>query len=32
MVKPGSLLTLTAEKPVVGGRMLARHDGMVVLV
>jgi 23S rRNA (uracil1939-C5)-methyltransferase len=32
MVEPGSLLTLTAEKPVAGGRMLARHDGMVVLV
>jgi 23S rRNA (uracil1939-C5)-methyltransferase len=26
------VLTLTVEKPVAGGRMLARHDGAVVLV
>jgi tRNA/tmRNA/rRNA uracil-C5-methylase (TrmA/RlmC/RlmD family) len=28
----GSELTLTAEKPVAGGRMLARHEGQIVLV
>jgi tRNA/tmRNA/rRNA uracil-C5-methylase (TrmA/RlmC/RlmD family) len=28
----GSELILTAEKPVAGGRMLARHDGQIVLV
>ena len=25
-------MTLTAEKPVAGGRMLARHEGQIVLV
>jgi tRNA/tmRNA/rRNA uracil-C5-methylase (TrmA/RlmC/RlmD family) len=29
---PGSLLTLDIEKPAAGGRMLARHNGQVVLV
>jgi len=29
---PGDRLTLRIEKPVAGGRMLARHDGAVVLV
>lgn len=29
---PDSLLTLDAEKPTAGGRMLARHNGQVVLV
>jgi 23S rRNA (uracil1939-C5)-methyltransferase len=28
----GTLLTLDIEKPAAGGRMLARHDGQVVLV
>jgi 23S rRNA (uracil1939-C5)-methyltransferase len=28
----GTLLTLDIEKPTAGGRMLARHDGQVVLV
>lgn len=32
MIPVGSVLTLDVEKPVVGGRMLARHDGEVVLV
>lgn len=27
-----SILTLTIEKPVAGGRMLARHNGRIVLV
>ncbi len=31
-LKPGDLLALTIEKPVPGGRMIARHDGQVVLV
>jgi 23S rRNA (uracil1939-C5)-methyltransferase len=31
-LRPDSTLTLTIEKPVGGGRMLARHDGQVVLV
>jgi 23S rRNA (uracil1939-C5)-methyltransferase len=31
-VQPGSVLTLDIEKPVTGGRMLARHEGQVVLV
>src|SRR5947199_10426083 len=26
------LLTLTIEKPAAGGRMIARHDGQIVLV
>ena len=29
---PGSEITLTIEKPVSGGRMLARHEGQIVLV
>lgn len=29
---PGTEVTLTAEKPVAGGRMLARHDGQIVFV
>jgi tRNA/tmRNA/rRNA uracil-C5-methylase (TrmA/RlmC/RlmD family) len=29
---PGDRLTLEIEKPVTGGRMLARHEGAVVLV
>ena len=32
MPQPGSLLTLEIEKPAAGGRMLARHQGQVVLV
>lgn len=32
MLIPGSLVNLTLEKPVAGGRMLARHDGRVILV
>ena len=32
MVTPGTILTVTIEKPAAGGRMLARHDGQVVLV
>jgi tRNA/tmRNA/rRNA uracil-C5-methylase (TrmA/RlmC/RlmD family) len=31
-MEPGSLVTLDIEKPAVGGRMLARHNGRVVLV
>lgn len=31
-VIPGTRLTLDLEKPTAGGRMLARHDGQVVLV
>ena len=31
-MQPGTLLTLDIEKPAVGGRMLARHQGQVVLV
>jgi tRNA/tmRNA/rRNA uracil-C5-methylase (TrmA/RlmC/RlmD family) len=31
-MEPGSLITLDVEKPAVGGRMLARHHGQVVLV
>ena len=29
---PDTILTLTIEKPAAGGRMLARHEGRVVLV
>ena len=29
---PDSLITIDVEKPTAGGRMLARHDGQVVLV
>lgn len=32
MLGPGSEFTATIEKPVAGGRMLARHEGQVVLV
>jgi 23S rRNA (uracil1939-C5)-methyltransferase len=32
MIAPGSDLTLDVEKPAAGGRMLARHEGLVVLV
>jgi 23S rRNA (uracil1939-C5)-methyltransferase len=32
VIRPDDLLTLVPEKPAAGGRMLARHDGMVVLV
>ena len=31
-VRPGSEITIEIEKPVAGGRMLARHEGQVVLV
>jgi len=31
-IAAGSEITLEIEKPAVGGRMLARHDGQVVLV
>src|SRR5690349_2771611 len=31
-MQPGTLLTLDIEKPAAGGRMLARHQGHVVLV
>ena len=32
MLNAGDLIELTIEKPAVGGRMLARHDGRVVFV
>ncbi|MGH9141025.1 MAG: class I SAM-dependent RNA methyltransferase [Vicinamibacterales bacterium] len=32
MLKPGEVIPLTIEKPAVGGAMIARHDGRVVLV
>ncbi len=32
MAAPGELLTLTIDRPAVGGRMIARHDGAIVLV
>jgi len=32
MTHPGDLLTLAIDRPAVGGRMIARHDGAVVLV
>lgn len=32
MLTPGETLILTPEKPATGGRMLARHDGLIVLV
>jgi 23S rRNA (uracil1939-C5)-methyltransferase len=32
MISPGSVLDLDVEKPAAGGRMIARHDGQVVLV
>jgi 23S rRNA (uracil1939-C5)-methyltransferase len=31
-VKPGAEIDLTIEKPAAGGRMIARHEGQVVLV
>jgi 23S rRNA (uracil1939-C5)-methyltransferase len=31
-MQPGTLLTLDIDKPAAGGRMLARHQGRVVLV
>lgn len=31
-VTPGAVVTLDIEKPAAGGRMLARHEGQVVLV
>ena len=31
-MEPGSEITIEIEKPVAGGRMLARHEGQVVLV
>ncbi|HEY3384271.1 MAG TPA: TRAM domain-containing protein [Vicinamibacterales bacterium] len=32
MLSPGSVVELVVEKPATGGRMVARHDGLVVLV
>jgi 23S rRNA (uracil1939-C5)-methyltransferase len=32
MIEPGARVILDVEKPVAGGRMLARHSGRVVLV
>ena len=32
MIQPGSTIELDIEKPAAGGRMLARHQGQVVLV
>lgn len=32
MLEPGNLIELTVEKPAAGGRMIARHEGQVVLV
>ena len=32
MIDKGTILTLDVEKPAAGGRMLARHEGQVVLV
>jgi 23S rRNA (uracil1939-C5)-methyltransferase len=32
MLTTGDTLTLDVERPVAGGRMLARHDGQVVLI
>ena len=32
MIQTGSILTLDIEKPTAGGRMLARHQGQIVLV
>ena len=32
MCSPGSIVELAVEKPAAGGRMIARHDGRVVLV
>src|SRR3954470_19043389 len=32
MIAPGQMLPLAIEKPAVGGRMIARVDGQIVLV
>ena len=32
MIEKGATVTLDVEKPAAGGRMIARHDGQVVLV
>ena len=32
MIRLGDLITLVPDKPAAGGRMLARHEGMVVLL
>lgn len=32
MPSPGTILELDIERPAIGGRMIARHDGAVVLV
>ena len=32
MMPPGAIVTLEIEKPAAGGRMLARHQGQIVLV
>lgn len=32
MIAPGAIVDLEIEKPAAGGRMLARHEGQVVLV
>lgn len=32
MPAPGDLLTLVIDRPAVGGRMIARHDGAIALV
>jgi 23S rRNA (uracil1939-C5)-methyltransferase len=32
VLSPGDVVVLDVERPVAGGRMLARHDGQVVLV
>ena len=32
MISPGAVIDLTVEKPAAGGRMVARHEGQVVLV
>jgi len=32
MLSPGSVVELAVEKPAAGGRMIARHEGLVVLV
>ena len=32
MAAPGDRLELQVERPAVGGRMIGRHEGMVVLV
>ena len=32
MIRQGDIMTLVPDKPAAGGRMLARCEGMVVLV